>query len=123
MISEPTSAAIAYEYHEVEEDAQDKNVLIFDLGGGTFDVTVLTASAGSISVEATTGDSMLGGREIDELLVDDIVKRIDDEKGVDVSTDKHVLHKIRTLCEGLKKQFFDGVEEVSLKLEAMTLYD
>ena len=73
LISEPTSAAIAYEYHEVEEDAQEKNVLIFDLGGGTFDVTVLTASAGSIGVEATTGDAKLGGREIDELLVEEIV--------------------------------------------------
>ena len=48
LISEPTSAAIAYEYHEVEDDADEKNVLIFDLGGGTFDVTVLTASEGSI---------------------------------------------------------------------------
>ena len=66
---------------------------------------------------------MLGGREIDELLVKDIVERIEDETGVDVAFDKPVLHKIRMHCEGLKKQFLDGVEKVNFKLEAQTFYD
>lgn len=123
MISEPASAAIAYKFHEVDENAQEKNVLIFDLGGGTFDVTVLTAGAGQIDVQATSEDARLGGREIDELLVDKIVKRIENEKQVDITSDKHLLHKIRMHCEQMKKQFVNGVDVVNFKLEAQALYD
>ena len=74
-------------------------------------------------MQATTGDQKLGGRNLDELLVEVIALRIEEERSVDVTHDRQVLHKIRTICEGIKKQFLGEVDEVTFRLETQTMYD
>jgi len=73
LISEPTSAAIAYDYHACKDD---KTVLIFDLGGGTLDVSIVDASEGLLDVKATGGDMEVGGRDFDFNLIDILLARI-----------------------------------------------
>ena len=82
MINEPTAAAFACGFHEYDEDL---TVLIFDLGGGTFDVTIACISEGSVDVQSTDGDMMLGGRDFDEVLVKHCIEEFKTETGVDLT--------------------------------------
>mmetsp|Transcript_10655 Transcript_10655/g.13200 ORF Transcript_10655/g.13200 Transcript_10655/m.13200 type:complete len:86 (+) Transcript_10655:542-799(+) len=85
MINEPTAAAMAANIHEEDDE---KNIIVFDFGGGTFDISVLTISEGLIDVQATKGDMNLGGRDLDEALVIHCLKKFQEEHGVDMSGDK-----------------------------------
>jgi heat shock protein 1/8 len=94
IINEPTAAAIAYGLDKKHEGA--RNVLIFDLGGGTFDVSLLTIDEGIFEVKATAGDTHLGGEDFDTLMVDYCVSEFFRKTKVDVSKNPKALRRLRT---------------------------
>ncbi|XP_065210445.1 heat shock 70 kDa protein II-like [Planococcus citri] len=101
IINEPTAAAIAYGLEEKNSEAQ--NVLIFDLGGGTFDVSILTIQNGVFEVKSTAGDTHLGGEDFDSKMVDYFVEKIKRKYNNDLSKNKRALHRLRAACEGAKR--------------------
>jgi heat shock protein 1/8 len=100
IINEPTAAAIAY---GLEKKGTETNVLIFDLGGGTFDVSLLTIDEGVFEVEATAGDTHLGGEDFDNRLVDYFVAEFAKRHQKNLFTDQQSLHRLRTACERAKR--------------------
>jgi len=104
IINEPTAAAIAYGLGEKAKGAKEKNVLIFDLGGGTFDVSLLTIDDGIFEVKATAGDTNLGGEDFDQRLVEHFIKEFKRKnRGVDLTNNKKALRRLRTACEKAKR--------------------
>lgn len=111
IINEPTAAAIAYGLGNIaakgvteEKEANtEKNVLIFDLGGGTFDVSLLTIEEGVFEVKATAGDTHLGGEDFDSRMVDHFVKEFQRKHHKDLSTNQRALRRLRTACERAKR--------------------
>jgi heat shock protein 1/8 len=102
IINEPTAAAIAYGLDKKEEG--ERNVLIFDLGGGTFDVTLLTIDGGIFEVKATAGDTHLGGEDFDNRLVNHFVDEFKRKnRGKDLSVNQRALRRLRTACERAKR--------------------
>lgn len=101
IINEPTAAAIAYGLDKKSED--DTNVLIFDLGGGTFDVSLLTQNGGMFEVKATAGDTHLGGEDFDNRLVDYCSQEFKKKSKVDISSNQRALRRLRTACERAKR--------------------
>ncbi|KAJ1915321.1 Heat shock protein ssb1 [Mycoemilia scoparia] len=102
IINEPTAAAIAYGLDK--KDSTEKNVLIFDLGGGTFDVSLLTIAGGIFSVKATAGDTHLGGEDFDNTLVNFFVEDFEKKKKVKgIREDSRALRRLRTACERAKR--------------------
>lgn len=100
ILSEPTAAAIAYGYHQRETA---KNILVFDLGGGTFDVSILNITNGIFEVKATAGDTHLGGEDFDNRLVDFFVKQFQQKHQKDISNNPRSLRRLRTACERAKR--------------------
>jgi L1 cell adhesion molecule like protein len=112
IINEPTAAAIAYGLNKSTQSKGEKNVLIFDLGGGTFDVSLLTLDEGVFEVKATAGDTHLGGEDFDNRLVDYCVqefKRKNKSAG-DVTKNARALRRLRTSCERAKRALSSGVQ-------------
>jgi len=122
IINEPTAAAIAYGLDQ-KKDAAEKNILVFDLGGGTFDVTLLTIDAGVFEVLATNGDTHLGGEDFDQRVMKYFLKKFEKETGKDASKDKRAVQKLRREVERVKRalssqhqarleieSFFDGLD-------------
>jgi len=118
IINEPTAAAIAY---GLDEASGEKNILVFDLGGGTFDVSVLTIDNGVFEVIATNGDTHLGGEDFDQRVMEYFLKNFKKKAGKDASKDKRAIQKLRREVERAKRQlssqhqakveiesFFDG---------------
>ena len=101
IINEPTAAAIAYGLDNKTE--QEKNILIYDLGGGTFDVTLLSIEDGVFEVKATAGDTRLGGEDFDTRLVQHFSQDFKRKHKKDLSENKRSLRRLRTACENLKK--------------------
>ena len=101
ILTEPTAAAIAYGIDRSAQD--DSNVLVFDLGGGTFDVTVLTIDGGVFEVLATNGDTHLGGEDFDQRVMQYFIKSIQKKDGIDISNDKVALQKLRKEVERVKR--------------------
>jgi len=101
IINEPTAAAIAYGLDKNEDD--EKNVLIFDLGGGTFDVSLLTIDDGVFEVMATAGDTHLGGEDFDNKLVDHCKAEFKRKHGKDISKNPRAMRRLRTQCEAAKR--------------------
>ena len=102
IINEPTAAAIAYGLEKKSEDEQ--NILIYDLGGGTFDVSLLTIDGGIFEVKATAGNTHLGGEDFDSRLVDYCIEEFKKKnKGKDPTTSQRSLRRIRTACERAKR--------------------
>lgn len=99
IINEPTAAALAY---GLEKSSQDETVLVFDLGGGTFDVSVLEIGDGVFEVKSTTGDTHLGGDDWDQRIMDHLVKRFKDAHGVDLSSDRMALQRLKEAAEKAK---------------------
>ena len=99
IINEPTAAAMACGIHN--SDVQI-NVLVFDMGGGTFDVSLLSIEDGMVDVLATNGDMCLGGRDLDEILVDHCIEKFRESSGVDLSLDKRARNRLQTSCETAK---------------------
>ncbi|XP_037474268.1 heat shock 70 kDa protein BIP4-like [Triticum dicoccoides] len=98
LINEPTAAAIAYGLDKVA-DGKERNVLVFDLGGGTFDVSVLALDGGVFEVLATNGDTHLGGEDFDQRVMDHFIRLVKRKHGVDISGDARALGKLRRECE------------------------
>ena len=101
IINEPTAAAIAYGLDK--KGKGEKNVLIFDLGGGTFDVSLLTIDEGVFEVKATAGDTHLGGEDFDSKLVDWCAADFQKKKGVDIRKNPRAIRRLRTQCEKAKR--------------------
>lgn len=101
IINEPTAAAIAYGLDK--KSSQEKNVLIFDLGGGTFDVSLLTIEEGIFEVKATNGHTHLGGEDFDNRLVEYCFAEFKKKTGIDVSTNARASRRLRTQCEKAKR--------------------
>ncbi|XWS11696.1 hypothetical protein CRYUN_Cryun37aG0021100 [Craigia yunnanensis] len=103
IINEPTAAAIAYGLDKKASTSGEKNVLIFDLGGGTFDVSLLTIEEGIFEVKATAGDTHLGGEDFDNRLVNHFVQEFKRKHKKDISSNARALRRLRTACERAKR--------------------
>ena len=101
IINEPTAAAIAYGLDR--KSAKETNVLIFDLGGGTFDVSVLSIEDGVFEVKATAGDTHLGGEDFDNRIVDHCIKDFKRKNRVDMSENPRAMRRLKTACETAKR--------------------
>jgi molecular chaperone DnaK len=106
IINEPTAAALAYGLDRGEE----QTVLVFDLGGGTFDVSLLEIGEGVIEVKATNGDTHLGGDDWDQRIVDHLVKRFKGQNGIDLAADKMALQRLREGAEKAKIELSSSSE-------------
>ncbi|XP_078160377.1 heat shock cognate 70 kDa protein-like [Carex rostrata] len=103
IINEPTAAAIAYGLDKKASSTGEKNVLIFDLGGGTFDVSILTIEEGIFEVKATAGDTHLGGEDFDNRMVNHFVQEFRRKHKKDISGNPRALRRLRTACERAKR--------------------
>jgi len=103
IINEPTAAAIAYGLDKIGSTQGERNVLIFDLGGGTFDVSLLTIEEGVFEVKATAGDTHLGGEDFDNRLVNHFVQEFQRKHKKDISSNARSLRRLRTACERAKQ--------------------
>ena len=115
IINEPTAAAIAYGLNKAEE----KNILVFDLGGGTFDVSLLTIDDGFFEVVATHGDTHLGGEDFDNNMMRHFVAMLKSKKGVDISKDQKALARLRKACEAAKRQL-SSQPEARVEVDSLT---
>merc|ERR1711978_301642 len=103
IINEPTAAAIAYGLDKKKTGDKEANVLIFDLGGGTFDVSILSIEGGIFEVKSTAGDTHLGGEDFDNRMVDHFVNEFKRKHKKDLSGNKRALRRLRTACERAKR--------------------
>ncbi|MFD8552546.1 molecular chaperone DnaK [Streptomyces fradiae] len=114
IVNEPTAAALAYGL-----DKDDQTILVFDLGGGTFDVSLLEIGDGVVEVKATNGDNHLGGDDWDQRVVDYLVKQFQSGHGVDLSKDKMALQRLREAAEKAKIELSSSTE-TSINLPYIT---
>merc|ERR1712159_133562 len=117
IINEPTAAAIAY---GLDKKGGEKNVLIFDLGGGTFDVSLLTIEEGIFEVKATAGDTHLGGEDFDNRMVDFCMQDFKRKYKKDMSSNQRALRRLRTACERAKRTLSSSTQA---HIEIDSLYD
>mmetsp|Transcript_2092 Transcript_2092/g.3810 ORF Transcript_2092/g.3810 Transcript_2092/m.3810 type:complete len:671 (+) Transcript_2092:102-2114(+) len=113
IINEPTAAAIAY---GMDKTGGESNVLVFDLGGGTFDVTLLTIDNGVFEVLATNGDTHLGGEDFDQRVMQFFIKMMKKKNNVDISADKRALQKLRKEVERVKRAL-SSQQQARLEIE------
>lgn len=116
IINEPTAAALAYGF----EKGQDEKVLVYDLGGGTFDVTVLDISNETIEVLATNGDTHLGGKDFDKRLIEYVIAEFKKDTGIDLSKDKAAVQRIKEAVEKAK-QDLSTQQEHQINLPFITM--
>ncbi|KAK4565396.1 Heat shock protein ssb1 [Recurvomyces mirabilis] len=119
IINEPTAAAIAYGLGAGKSD-KERNVLIYDLGGGTFDVSLLNIQGGVFTVKATAGDTHLGGQDFDTNLLDHFKKEFQRKSKKDISGDARALRRLRTACERAKRTLSNGTQTT---IEIDSLYE
>ena len=115
-INEPTAAAIAYGLEN--QSNKKKNVCIFDFGGGTFDVTILTIENKEFKVLSTGGDSHLGGADIDNLLVKYCINEFKNKTNIDISNNTKALRRLKKECV-LKKEFLSSLKEVDFEIDSL----
>ncbi|EPQ28263.1 uncharacterized protein PFL1_04090 [Pseudozyma flocculosa PF-1] len=123
IINEPTAAAIAYGLDKKSEG--EKNVLIFDLGGGTFDVSLLTIEEGIFEVKATAGDTHLGGEDFDNRLVNHFVQEFKRKNKKDLTSNARALRRLRTACERAKRTLSSAAQttiEIDSLFEGIDFY-
>merc|ERR1719330_2306605 len=113
IINEPTAAAIAY---GMDKTGGESNVLVFDLGGGTFDVTLLTIDNGVFEVLATNGDTHLGGEDFDQRVMQFFIKMMKKKSSIDISGDKRALQKLRKEVERVKRAL-SSQQQARLEIE------
>jgi len=118
IINEPTAAAIAYGLDK--NDKTEKNILIFDCGGGTFDVSILNIDDSVFEVLATAGDTHLGGEDFDTILVEHFVEEFRRKNKHDISENKKALRRLRTACERAKRTLSSAT---TANIEVDSLYD
>ncbi|KAL2794047.1 heat shock protein 70 family [Aspergillus keveii] len=119
IINEPTAAAIAYGLGSGKSD-KERNVLIYDLGGGTFDVSLLNIQGGVFTVKATAGDTHLGGQDFDTNLLEHFKKEFQKKSGKDLSGDPRALRRLRTACERAKRTLSNATQTT---VEIDSLFD
>ena len=118
IINEPTAAALAYGLQKRANNVGKRNVFIFDLGGGTFDVSLLTLTNGSFDVKATAGDTHLGGEDFDNRMVNHLVKEFQRKNKVDISGNARALRRLRTASERAKRTLSFDIE-ATIDLDAI----
>ncbi|MBR6072378.1 MAG: molecular chaperone DnaK [Acholeplasmatales bacterium] len=117
IINEPTAAALAY---GIDKTDKEQTVLVFDLGGGTFDVSILSLADGTFEVLSTAGDNVLGGDDFDKCIMDWLVSEFKAESGVDLSNDKMALQRLKDSAEKAKKDL-SGVTSVEIQLPFISM--
>ncbi|HUW88492.1 MAG TPA: molecular chaperone DnaK [Candidatus Paceibacterota bacterium] len=117
IINEPTAAALAYGLDKADEE---NTILVFDLGGGTFDVSLLEIGGGVVEVKATNGDNHLGGDDWDQALVDYLVKTFGSKNGIDLTKDKMAMQRIREAAEKAKIELSSS-QQASINLPYITV--
>lgn len=115
IINEPTAAALAYGM----DKADGKTIAVFDLGGGTFDVSILEISGGVFEVKATNGNTMLGGEDFDEELLEFLMKQFKQDSGIDLSGDNLAMQRLREAAEKAKREL-DGLAQTDVSLPFIT---
>uniref|UniRef100_A0A183BPD0 Heat shock protein 70 n=1 Tax=Globodera pallida TaxID=36090 RepID=A0A183BPD0_GLOPA len=118
IINEPTAAAIAYGLDKKGQG--ERHVLIFHLGGGTFDVSILTINKGNFEVKSTAGDTHLGGEDFDNRMVNHFVAEFKHKHKKDLSSDPHALRRVRTACE-LAKRTLSERDDASIKVDSLLI--
>jgi L1 cell adhesion molecule like protein len=116
IINEPTAAAIAYGLDK--KVGTERNVLIFDLGGGTFDVSILTIEDGIFEVKSTSGDTHLGGEDFDNRMVNHFVQEFKRKHKKDISDNKRALRRLRTACERAKRTLSSSTQ-ASIEIDSL----
>ena len=119
IINEPTAAAIAYGLGS-GKTTKERNVLIYDLGGGTFDVSLLNIQGGVFTVKATAGDTHLGGQDFDTNILEHLKKEFQRKTGKDISGDPRALRRLRTACERAKRTLSNATQTT---IEIDSLFD
>ncbi|MEE1237505.1 MAG: molecular chaperone DnaK [Turicibacter sp.] len=117
IINEPTAAALAY---GLDKTDKEQIILVYDLGGGTFDVSILDLADGTFEVLATAGDNRLGGDDFDQVIIDWLVKEFKSETGVDLSADKMAMQRLKDAAEKAKKDL-SGVTSVQISLPFISM--
>ncbi|PKE31292.1 molecular chaperone DnaK [Macrococcoides caseolyticum] len=112
IINEPTAAALAY---GLDKTDKEQKVLVFDLGGGTFDVSILELGDGVFEVLSTSGDNKLGGDDFDQVIIDHLVEEFKKENGLDLSQDKMAMQRLKDAAEKAKKDL-SGVSSTQISL-------
>merc|ERR1712059_234758 len=120
IINEPTAAAIAYGLDNKKCEGKESNVLIFDLGGGTFDVSILTIEDGIFEVKSTAGDTHLGGEDFDNRMVDHFMNEFKRKHKKDIQGNKRAVRRLRTACERAKRTLSASAQA---NLEIDSLYE
>ncbi|UUZ85480.1 molecular chaperone DnaK [Paenibacillus sp. P26] len=118
IVNEPTAAALAYGL----EKSEDQTILVYDLGGGTFDVSILELGDGFFEVKATSGDNRLGGDDFDQVIIDYLVAEFKKEHGIDLSKDKAAVQRLKDAAEKAKKEL-SGVLTTTISLPFITVVD
>jgi len=118
IVNEPTAAAIAYGLDKKKGNEKEKNVLIFDLGGGTFDVSILSIEDGIFEVKSTAGDTHLGGEDFDNRIVDHFVKEFQRKHKKDITGNKRALRRLRTACERAKRTL-SASAQASIEIDSL----
>ncbi len=112
IINEPTASALAY---GLDKTDKDEKILVYDLGGGTFDVSILSLGDGVFQVLSTNGDTHLGGDDFDQAIMDWLIKGFKEENGIDLSQDKMALQRLKDAAEKAKKDL-SGVTSTQISL-------
>jgi molecular chaperone DnaK len=118
IVNEPTAAALAYGL----EKNEDQTILVFDLGGGTFDVSILELGDGFFEVKATSGDNRLGGDDFDQVVMEYLVSEFKREQGIDLSKDKAAAQRLKDAAEKAKKEL-SGMMTTTISLPFITVVD
>jgi len=116
IINEPTAAALAY---GIDKTEKDQRILVYDFGGGTLDVTIMEFSEGVFEVISTSGDTQLGGTDMDNVIVDYVAKEFKKQSGIDVRNDKMALQRLREACEKAKIEL-SNILETDINLPFIT---
>ena len=116
IINEPTAAALAY---GIDKQGAEKKVAVFDLGGGTFDVSILELGEGVFQVKATNGDTQLGGDDFDQRVMQWIIDEFKKEQGIDLSGDKLAIQRVKEAAEKAKKEL-SSLHETTISLPYLT---
>ena len=117
IINEPTAAALAY---GIDKTDKEQTVLVFDLGGGTFDVSILSLADGTFEVLSTAGDNVLGGDDFDKAIMDWLIQEFKKESGVDLTNDKMAVQRLKDAAEKAKKDL-SGVTSVEIQLPFISM--
>jgi len=125
IIPEPTAAAMAYGLDKKASGSGEENVLVFDLGGGTFDVSIVNIAEGIFEVKAVAGDTHLGGEDFDNRMVNHFVGEFKRKNNKDISNNPRALRRLRTACEKAKRTLSSAVQttiEIDCLYEGIDFY-